>query len=714
MNNSTFRAPTKRAACLKVVALLGLWMGVVQQSSAAPFDICPSRAFLTQNTVATAYSVNLVTGDYALLEDNMGTSGKINATGFSVHDRYLYTWSYEAKRLARINSDFQVEPLDMQNTTGTSFYVGDVAVTENVYYAYRPGASNGLFAVSLDPAAADYLEMRRIVNGSDLNLRIFDLAFHPDNGNAYSVDRNGVLWLIDVAQGSASNLGNLGFTGTFGAIYFDVEGNLYFSRNNDGAVFKVDIANVGAGAELFAIGPASGTNDGARCALAPVVDESDVSTDYGDAPESYGTRLTDNGARHGIPDDPSLFLGKLLDGESDGTPFPLSDDTIDDIDDEDGVQWATGVEPGQTAMVLVEASAPGTLSAWIDFNQNGTFDSNEQIVTDRQLTRGSNLIAIQAPVTAVSGETWARFRLSSSTGMQPTGGVADGEVEDLTVVITSGPSTVNWYPSKDGWTTIAFEDNWPIEGDYDMNDLVVFMRTGVFRTSDQVNLVSIRGEIAAVGAAYENGFAIRLPGINRADVDASNIDFRINNQPVERLVLEEGREEAILVVSYNVFNYVSAGEDCLFYRTQPGCGGNIELTFSIQIPMSIPRTADLSGAFDPFLFATPGAWHGELFSEPPGRGYEIHLKNQAPTEAFDVSLFGGQDDASDPALNFYYQTASGMPWALEVARRWDYPREYIDLLLAYPKFGSFVLSGGIDDIDWFSPANADSNFIFTK
>ena len=36
-----------------------------------------------------------------------------------------------------------------------------------------------------------------------------------------------------------------------------------------------------------------------------------------------------------------------------------------------------------------------------------------------------------------------------------------------------------------------------------------------------------------------------------------------------------------------------------------------------------------------------------MFGEAPGRRFEIHLKNQAPTEAFQDSFLGRGDDASD-------------------------------------------------------------------
>lgn len=691
-----------------------------QAAWADPFLECPSRAFLTQDAVAKTYGVNLVTGDFGLLQDEMGTKGKVNATGFNPNDQYMYGWSYQYHVPARIHSDFTIEPLissdekDKYGIVNSDFYVGDVSLTNNTYYVYGPGSTKGLYAISLDAASDEYLQMRQVVDGKTLNLKIFDMAFHPTDGFAYTVDKTGMLMRINVEEGTAEELADTGQSGTFGAVYFDVDANLYVSRNNDGKVFKIAIGLENYTAQLFALGPSSSINDGARCALAPVVDVSDTNIDFGDAPDSYGTLLKDNGARHGLKDENTLYLGKGVDGESDGKPLPLSDDESDFNDDEDGVQFATNLQAGDTAVVMVEPSEAGIISAWLDSNQNGVFDADEQIITDKAVEAGKQPIYITVPEGSLPGSTWARFRLSSSVGMEPTGGVSDGEVEDYNVNITVEGSAVNYYPSSKGWTTVAFEDNWPFEGDYDMNDLVTYMRTTVFRTDDKVTLVNISGELAAVGAAYHNGFGIRLPGVLRDQIDEENINYTINDRKVRNYSpLEAGRYEAIFILAYNTWSYVSAGEDCVFYRTEEGCGSDVQMRFNITIPFKTPVESDISGVFDPFMFATPGAWHGDHFETPPGRSYEIHLKNHHATEAFNYKFMNrsGQD-ASNPDEKHFFQTNNGMPWAMEMGSRWQYPKEYRDVTHAYPQFPSFVRSEGEENPSWFSLKNAIDSILF--
>ncbi|CAA6827862.1 MAG: LruC domain-containing protein [uncultured Thiotrichaceae bacterium] len=688
---------------------------------AESFTDCPSRAFLTQGAVAKTYGVNLVTGDYNLIQDDMGTNNKLNAVGFNPNDGFLYAWSHEHDTAVKIHSDFTVEALAVSNITDNTFYVGDVELTTNKYYVYRPGSAYGLFSINLDEQADDYLKMVNVTDGDSMNLKIFDMAFHPSDGYAYAVDKKGDLHRIDVVAGTSEKLASIGGpTGTFGAAYFDVDENLYISRNNDGHIYKIDIGGQNYTAQLFAHGPSSSINDGSRCALAPVIDpDSDINIDFGDAPESYGTYLKDNGARHGLSDTNTLYLGSGVDGESDGKPLPLSDDEHDadgdGVDDEDGIQFATSLQAGDTAVLMITPSASGILSGWIDVDQNGIFDSDEQVITDKSVNAGKQPVFITVPDgEAKAGSTWARFRISSNSGLLPTGGAADGEVEDYKIDINVEGSSVTYYPSSSGWTTVVFEDNWPFEGDYDMNDLVSYLRTSIFRTDGDTTLINITGELAAVGASYHNGFGIRLPGILRDQIDEEAIEYKINNKPVTRFnPLEEGRNEAIFMITYNVWDYVSAGEDCIFYRTEAGCGSDIQMRFNLTIPFKQPVDTDIAGVFDPFLFATPDAPHGDHFATPPGRNYEIHLKNQEPTEAFDLSFMDGSGaDGSVPNEGHYFQTVKGLPWAMEIGDHWHYPKEYRDVTHAYPLFPSYVMSKGEESAAWYTFDNAVESILF--
>ncbi len=707
---ATITRPMRRIA---VLATLLHCFTAAAEAAGDPFETCPSKAFLIQQTIATLYGVNLATGYYAELSSDLGTSNKINALAFNFHDDYLYGWGYEFGAPVRIGSDYQATPLSVRDLPGTSFYVGDIAVARNTYYLYRPGGSYGLYAIDLDPPGASPLRAVRVIDGESLDLAIFDMAFHPDNGFAYAVDRNGNLYEIDADSGTARLLSNVGESGTFGAAYFDVDGFLYISRNSDGHVFRIDPSQPEPAAEFYAHGPSSSNNDGARCALAPIVDAADTSIDFGDAPLSYGTTLADNGARHDIGNS-SVFLGQEVDGESDAFFVPLSDDSADRNDDEDGIQFVTGFELGEPAIIVATASADAYLNAWVDWDGDGTFGDAERIIAEQFVSAGQNNLTISTPVWATPGATWARFRLSSTPDIGPTGGVGDGEVEDYELRVTATGVTESIYPAANSWSTLAYEDNWPLTGDYDMNDLVVHVRMRELVRDEHVIGVEIDGELVAVGGDYHNGFAIRLAGVDASALSASAVQFRINQRVQAESPLEAADGDAVFVIAEDVWDYVSRGEGCRFHRTEAGCESDVQMRFNLRVSLGagVPRALFPAVPYDPFLFATPGYEHGYLFAAPPGRGLEIHLPGQVPTAAFEPAYLGLGDDRSDADQAQFFRSETGMPWALHIADEWQYPLEYTDITDAYSRFQPFVESSGDADSDWYRTELANPALVF--
>ena len=115
-----------------------------------------------------------------------------------------------------------------------------------------------------------------------------------------------------------------------------------------------------------------------------------------------------------------------------------------DGDDEDGVSFSGGLIQGTNTEVIVTASAPALLDAWIDFNQDGDFnDANEQVFSSLPLAAGANILSLVTPTNVPLGGSTARFRLSSLGGLRPTGLAADGEVEDYSIrIITNEAPTV--------------------------------------------------------------------------------------------------------------------------------------------------------------------------------------------------------------------------------------------------------------------------------
>ena len=183
-------------------------------------------------------------------------------------------------------------------------------------------------------------------------------------------------------------------------------------------------------------------------------DDFNFVTTVGDGVPRYPTLLAENGASHFLdPDGP--FLGLAVDAEIDGQPNATA--TGDDLngipDDDNGITWPAALASGEVMEItvlldsLVVGPYPGAyLDAWIDFNQDGDWDdAGEQLVfDDNWLVDGYNYptFAVPDPLTAISGTTYARIRVSSAGGLSYDGAADDGEVEDYEVVVTQAPTAV--------------------------------------------------------------------------------------------------------------------------------------------------------------------------------------------------------------------------------------------------------------------------------
>jgi LruC domain-containing protein len=480
-----------------------------------------------------------------------------------------------------------------------------------------------------------------------------------------------------------------------------------------GAYSATNFIEFGADSVIGQTGCTNGMAASITQAIADAPPEATI--DFGDAPASYSSLAADNGASHSTENN-TIFMGSGVDAEFDSYQFPLSDDVTDGNDDEDGVAFVTGLEVGNSAQLELTSSTPAFVDAWIDFDRNGVFGSDEKIADTQAVILGNNNIPYDVPEWAEAGTTWARFRLSSTGGLEPTGSFSDGEVEDHQVDITEADVSINYYPSASGWATIAFEDNWPSIGDYDFNDLVMNYRISEYRLNDEVIRIKLEGQVAAVGALHHNGFAFHLPGVLRSTVDNDAIRYTINDVPQNTSPLESGRNQAIAIITDDVWDFVSAGISCNFHRTEPGCGSDIQMGFSMTLPMAIaiPIAEMPEFPYDPFLFATDGYDHSLAFGLPPGREYEIHLPDKAPTEAFRVDFFGRREDRSEPENGRYFVSENGMPWAINVGVEMQYSLEYVDIIYAYPLFSSFIANQGLVDADWYTLENANTNNIFSN
>lgn len=241
-----------------------------------PFQ-CDFNAYLFQYN--DVYSVDLASGGSYLVAENI-TPGNINAAAYNSSDGYIWGYlSTPSKSIVRIGKDFVPEVYTIPELPDSNNkYVGDIT-TDGIYY-FRAGGSS-YHAIDLNPESNSYLEY---IGSFTLNqnISIHDWAFNAVDNKLYAVEKeSNILYRISVATGNVEQLGVVpilsGFNYTYGAVYFDLDGNFYVSANQTGTVYKINNVQNISGEEMvsniFAFGPASASNDGARCATAPVLQE---------------------------------------------------------------------------------------------------------------------------------------------------------------------------------------------------------------------------------------------------------------------------------------------------------------------------------------------------------------------------------------------------------------------------------------------------------
>lgn len=247
-----------------------------------------------------------------------------------------------------------------------------------------------------------------------------------------------------------------------------------------------------------------------------------------------------------------------------------------------------------------------------------------------------------------------------------------------------------------GSATLAYEDLWPSQGDYDFNDLVIdYQFETVTNSNNYVVEVFATFEVIAFGAGYHNGFGFQLANnnVNAADITVTGM----NTSGLVNLAangLENGQSKPTIIVfedSYDVMSHPGSG---IGVNTTPSAPSVPTQTITITMTFA-PNTytandLDLPN-FNPFIFANQT------------RGREIHLPNYAPTDLADASYFGTGNDDSNPSTGRYYKNSDNLPWAINVVSGFDHMKEKVEITSGYFFFFNWAASNGTTNQYWNLP-----------
>lgn len=238
-------------------------------------------------------------------------------------------------------------------------------------------------------------------------------------------------------------------------------------------------------------------------------------------------------------------------------------------------------------------------------------------------------------------------------------------------------------PSATDYYIVAYEDEFPNKGDYDLNDLVVAYRvTFGLDAEGLVKTIEGNGYLIARGGLYDHDWHLRIP-FNVSTQSAG--EFALYSPPEADLSFD--RIDAIDVsedLDIKVFsNTTTLFTDPLapFVNTLPESDQirGEKFTFTITLANAIALSDIGPAPFDPYLVVN-------------STGYEVHLPGNSAVNQNSNNILRNKD---------VYVDENGYPFAHIFPEGWKNPLERVDIGSAYPNLLDFVNSGKKEHVYWY-------------
>jgi len=262
-----------------------------------------------------------------------------------------------------------------------------------------------------------------------------------------------------------------------------------------------------------------------------------------------------------------------------------------------------------------------------------------------------------------------------------------------------------YYPSKNHYGTMMYEDLWPNTGDYDLNDLIIDATwiekyysnqyiyvppMYLFRKIFEIEATFI---IRATGASYKISFGVQLPNL-------CYIDGAVTTDLPQGLSVEQDNNTIIFIFDVHQALGSPAGT---WTNTDESMQYYPPVEFIVHIPIQYVD------GFDPAWDEWKNDKNNPIYNPPynpfiyvnDDRTHEIHLANYPPTDSMNTDLFDTGDDASNPGAGIYYRTSNGLPWGVNVGESTLYMQETIPIIDGFNHFAEWAESGGVIYTDWY-------------
>lgn len=273
-----------------------------------------------------------------------------------------------------------------------------------------------------------------------------------------------------------------------------------------------------------------------------------------------------------------------------------------------------------------------------------------------------------------------------------------------------------YFPAKNKYATVMFEDLFPNKGDMDMND-IVFGLNIIYLLDNQARVVGIQLNIQprAAGSSYEIiGLAANLSSTTPLDIvkNISNSEdpallplFAVTTNNDGYSPELNNTNSQVIPITGNFRSYFDNDKD-LFLNVR-----NIDVVtptknFTVLIEL---QSNDKYFPYSELTFldsAQAGKKNLDIFAVLGTRGREVHFKGQIPTDHFSYQHFITTRPKTD------FSTIDNWVWAIISDKSIRHQQEFVKIYHAYPNFQTWAEGGGAIGSNWYIPSVIDS--LYTK
>lgn len=278
-------------------------------------------------------------------------------------------------------------------------------------------------------------------------------------------------------------------------------------------------------------------------------------------------------------------------------------------------------------------------------------------------------------------EDWKKNKDYNDIVFHVTADPIDAIIDEIPDVDPEDPPLEPSVVNPEG--TLAFEDLWPRQGDFDLNDVVVRYKSEI-TYNERNEVVKTVDDFILLwsGATIHDAFAYQLDALR------TDVDITFSGEGAGGAYVDGELSKATV----RLFN------DALVQTAENTKTTSVRVTTVFRKPY--PKSQFRPAPYNPFITTA-------------SKDREVHLTNYSPTLTAKPSYFGTEDDRSVYGQGTYYITFDEkgiqMPYAIRIPADPDpekdipfvIPRESKRIDQFYPKFLNWVTSGGKQDGDWY-------------